>query len=337
VKVLVLYNFSDKNETLEKDPSEESVKICASSVKEALEQSNYQVQINALMDNVKSLKSLINSLSDGNVDIVFNLCEGFGWDSSMEHNVAGILELLNIKFTGSDSFTLASCLNKGRTKEILSFHGIKTPNFQVMLSPSDKIKKSLKPPLIIKPLMEDASIGIKNDSVVYEFSELKRKIPAFFEKYKKPALIEEYIDGREFNVAILGNSELEVLPISEIDFSGLPQGMNKICTYESKWHSESIAYQKTPPICPARTDSKLEKEIKKISTEAYKAMGCRDYARVDMRLSTDGALYVLEVNPNPDLSTDAGFANIAKAANMSYKELISKIIKLALMRYDNHP
>ena len=334
MKVLVLYNYSDNEVVEKKDPSEKFVKECAFAVKEVLEDSKHQIKINPLKDNIQSLKSLIELLSNGDFNIVFNLCEGFGWDSSMEHNVAGIFELLKINFTGSNSVTLASCLNKGRTKEVLTFYGIKTPDFQVLSSPSEEIRGTLKPPFIIKPLMEDASIGIRDDSVIYESSLFKSRVSSFFEKYKEPALIEEYIDGREFNVAVLGNSQTEVLPISEIDFSGLPKGMNKVCTYESKWYKESIAYQKTPPVCPAEVDQKLEKKIKSVAAKAYRAMGCRDYARIDMRLSVDGTLYVIEVNPNPDLSTDAGFANIARAAGMSYKELISKILNLALIRYN---
>src|SRR3990172_5528898 len=215
MNILILYNFSDKEETLEKDSSEEAVKECAFSVKKALEYFNHQVMMCMLMDTNDSLKSMIELLMRGNIDIIFNLCEGFGWDSTMEHHIAGIFELLNIKFTGTGSFALVSCLNKGRTKEILSYHGIKTPNFQSIYSNSRKIKESLRIPLIIKPLMEDASIGIKNDSVVYDISMLGNRVSSFLKKYKKPALVEEYIDGREFNVAVMGNSCLEVLPISE--------------------------------------------------------------------------------------------------------------------------
>lgn len=333
MNILVLYNYSDKEETLEKDSSEEAVKECAFSVKKALECFNHQVIMYMLMDTADSLKSMIELLTKGNIDIIFNLCEGFGWDSTMEHNIAGIFELLNIKFTGSGSFTLASCLNKGRTKEVLTFYGIRTPNFQTLFSPHDKIKEGLNLPFIIKPLMEDASIGIQNNSVIYEASDIEKTVSGFFQRFKKSALIEEYIDGREFNVAVIGNSELQALPVSEIDFSGLPKGMNRVCTYESKWNYESIEFKKTPPVCPAKIDSKLEEEIKNIAIKAYKAMECSDYGRVDMRLSNDGKLHVLEVNPNPDLSTDAGFSNIAKASGMSYEMLILEILKHALMRY----
>src|SRR3989304_10428726 len=333
MNILILYNFSDKEETLEKDSSEEAVKECAFSVKKALEYFNHKVTMCMLMDTNDSLKSMIELLMRGNIDIIFNLCEGFGWDSTMEHNIAGIFELLNIKFTGSGSFALVSCLNKGRTKEVLTFYRIRTPNFQALFSPDDKIRDELNLPLIIKPLMEDASIGIQNNSVIYKAADIEERVYSFFKKFKKPALVEEYIDGREFNVAIIGNSELQVLPVSEIDFSGLPEGMNRVCSYESKWNYESIEFKKTPPVCPAKIDSKLEEEIKNTAIKAYKAMECSDYGRVDMRLSDDGKLYVLEVNPNPDLSVDAGFSNIAKASGMSYETLISKILSLALLRY----
>ena len=200
MNILILYNFSDKEETLEKDSSEEAVKECAFSVKKALEYFNHQVMMCMLMDTNDSLKSMIELLMRGNIDIIFNLCEGFGWDSTMEHNIAGIFELLNIKFTGSGSFALVSCLNKGRTKEVLTFYRIRTPNFQALFSPDDKIRDELNLPLIIKPLMEDASIGIRNNSVIYKAQDIEERVYSFFKKFKKPFYLITFKSSQLFNI-----------------------------------------------------------------------------------------------------------------------------------------
>jgi D-alanine-D-alanine ligase len=180
--------------------------------------------------------------------------------------------------------------------------------------------------------VEDASAGINEKSVVYDRKELEERVEYIIKMFKQPALVEEFIDGREVNVAILGNNPPVVLPISEIDFSHLPSHLPKIVSYEAKWIPNTDYYEKTIPICPAPLEPELERKIKDIALSCYKIMGCRDYARVDMRIDKEGNPYVLEVNPNPDLSRNAGFMRSASVYGLTPEETIVKIAEIAIER-----
>jgi D-alanine-D-alanine ligase len=173
-------------------------------------------------------------------------------------------------------------------------------------------------PLIVKPEHEDGSVGISDSSVVFTASELRKRVRFVFEEFEQAALVEQYIDGREFNVAILGHRDPLVLPISEIDFSGLTPDMNKIVSYEAKWMHQLSVQQ--------------ERVLKETALRCFHLVGCRDYARVDFRMTDDGEIYVLEVNPNPDISDDAGFARSARAHGLSFQEIVGTIVKSALER-----
>ncbi len=227
--------------------------------------------------------------------------------------------------------TLGNCLNKERAKNILRSFDINTPKSQI-IKPSDKISNksfNLNFPLILKLLTEDASIGISEFSVVNNFSELQKQLKFLFVTYNQEVIAEEYIDGRELNVAILGD---KILPISEILFRGLPDNLPKIITYDSKWIEDSVYFENTQPSCPAELDRITKKNIETVAMAAFNAMNCRDYARVDIRLSNDGIPYVIEVNPNPDISTDSGFARAASVDGLSYGELLHTIANFALNR-----
>jgi len=181
-------------------------------------------------------------------------------------------------------------------------------------------------------MSEDASIGISEYSVVNNPEDLKKQFDFLVTTYKQDVIVEEYIDGRELNVAILGDT---ILPISEIDFTSLPEGFPKIVTYDSKWIAESVYFEHTKPKCPADLDKKLKKKVETISREAFLALGCRDYARVDIRVNKSGNPYVIEVNPNPDISEDSGFARAALAKGLSYADLLYTIANFALTRKKN--
>ncbi len=266
-----------------------------------------------------------------NIDIVFNLCDdGFFDNSQLEPHVASMLDVLELRYTGSNYRALALRLDKEMANRILSTYGIPTPKFQVFSSGNEPIDKRLKFPLIVKPVHEDASIGISNDSVVDSEKKLRERIKFVIKKYNQPALVEMYIEGREINVAILGNDNLEVLPPSEIIFDKMPKGLYHILSYKAKWKIRSEAYKKTPPKCPAEIEPKLKEKIIKIATAAYKIVGARGYGRVDFRVDKNNKPYVLEVNLNPDLSEDAGMTNNARAAGYSYDQLIEKILKYGL-------
>lgn len=277
---------------------------------------------------------LIDYLREERPDLIFNIVESVENEAFQEMNVAGLYELLKIPYTGAGAVALGLALNKPRVKEILSYHGIKTPKFQVFRI-SDKIvlNEDLSFPLIVKPSREDASVGIEDRSVVYNITDLRARVRYILEEFDQPALVEQYINGRELNVAVVGNKNPLVLPISEIDFSGLTEGMHKIVSYEAKWVHGTVAYEGTKGVCPAPVTPLQEAKIKDIALRCYQIVGCRDYARVDFRLTKDGVPYVLEVNPNPDISDDAGFARSARTYGFTFAEVIGKIVESALERY----
>jgi len=312
------------------DLSEVGVIEAVSAIEAALLSLGYKV---TTISATREIDLLIDQLKERQPDLVFNQCESIDNEASHEMAVAGIFELLGILYTGSPPLTLGTALNKVRTKEILSFHGITTPRYQVFRNISSiTLNEDLRFPLIVKPTREDASIGIGNDSVVYNLSDLKRRVRYVYQELDEPVLVEEYIDGRELNVSIMGNRKPLVLPISEIDFSEMPDYLHRIVSYEAKWIKESEAYIKTKGVCPAKLSPAVEAKVKQIALRVYQIMGCRDYARVDIRLSKDNVPYVLEVNPNPDISIDAGFVRSATACGMSYEEMVGKIVRCALER-----
>ncbi len=288
----------------------------------------------SLLFNVDSdVQRFVGFLKDEQPDVIFNLCEGIGNASIHEMHAVGVYELMGIPYTGSDPFTLGLALNKSRVKEILLYHGLPTPRFQVIKSPMRiNLDESLHFPLIVKPSREDASIGIDSKSVVYTIDELKKRVRYIFRQFGQPALVEEYIDGRELNVGILGNRRPTVFPISEIDMSTLPKEFHRIISYNAKWMKGTAEYEHTRGVCPAPLPPELETKIKELALNAYQILGCRDYARVDFRLSKDHQPFILEVNPNPDISDDAGFARSARTHGYKFEELIGKIIECALER-----
>ncbi len=276
---------------------------------------------------------LIRYLREDKPDLIFNLVECVENDSIQEMNVAGIYELLKIPYTGAPPLTLGIALNKPLVKQILTFHGIRTPRFQVF-SPAEKVtlNPDLSYPLIVKPSHEDASVGIDDGSIVYSLNDLRKRVRFIFQEYEQAALVEQYIDGRELNVAVIGNRQPVVFPISEIDFSGLTDDMHRIVSYEAKWVHGTVAFEGTKGICPAQLTPTQEAKIKGIALRCYRLIGCRDYARVDFRLTKEGVPYVLEVNPNPDISDDAGFARSARAYGFSFHEIVGHLVELALER-----
>jgi len=277
---------------------------------------------------------LYENLKSEKPDVIFNLADdGFYDDPRLEPHVAALFDILKIPYTGNNYFTLALCQNKARAKEILTYNGILTPKWQVFNNSNRKLNPELKFPLIVKPIREDGSVGIKERSVVKNDEELKEQIEHILDVYQQEALVEEFIDGREFNVGIIGNKKLTVLPIAEIDFSELPPNIPRVVSYRAKWVKQSIAFKKTPVVCPANIDEKLQKDLEEISKKCYKIFGCQGYARLDIRYDEkENKIYVLELNPNPDISEDGGLAREAKTAGISYENLILKIIDLALKK-----
>lgn len=276
-------------------------------------------------------KEMFKILEKEKFDLIFNAAdEGFEMNTQLEAHVPAVLDLYKIPYTGSNYLTLGTCVNKIRTKEILKMNGLPTANFTLFdkkINSKTKIPK-LKFPLIIKPAQEDGSIGIRENSVVETKEELIKKVNEVIEKYKQPALVEEFIDGREIYVGVLGRDELETLPITEINFT-LPKGYRNFLPYEAKWNEESVYYKNTTPVCPAKLDKKLENQLKENAIKAYKLLGLRDYGRVDFRINKKNQIFILEVNPNPDLSNGTGVSRMANAKGISYEDLIEKIISFS--------
>ncbi|GMU87247.1 MAG: hypothetical protein AMXMBFR48_24880 [Ignavibacteriales bacterium] len=279
-----------------------------------------------------SLDKLLDHLTTEKPDVVFNFVEVFGISSRYEMNIAGIYEMLGIHYTGAPVLTLANCQDKILTKKLLRSSGIQVPDFELVSEPIENLPRHLKFPVIIKPAYEDASVGIEHDAVVRDEKRLRERIAYIHNHFKQPAIVDQYIDGRELNVSVVGDEEPEALPISEIDFSEMPGHLDKIVSYQAKWDPHHEAYHRTIPICPAPLTANMTKKIQKIAVNAFRTMNCRDYARIDCRMNKNGDVFVLEVNPNPDLTEGAGFMRSAEAAGYKYGKMLARIVDSAVQR-----
>lgn len=328
MKILVVFNVAEKVEAgIARDIyAEEEIVLVEQAIEKALHEHGHTTVAIPIRDDLWGpLKAY-----DPNEWMIFNLCESIRNKTYLEPYIISVFEHLGFRYTGSDRRTLANGLNKARTKEILQAHGLPTAAFQ-MFTPWS-IQRTLAFPLFVKPLSEDASIGITLDSVVLDDQALRRRVRFIWETYRQPALVEEFIEGREFNVTILGNDSPRVLPLSEINFRRIPNPLARIVSYRAKWVPSSPEYLGTPPTCPARVSDSIKQRIEDVARRAYQAMGLRDYGRVDLRLR-NGTPYVLEVNPNADLAPDAGIARASRVAGMSYADLADEIVRLAARRY----
>ncbi len=323
----VNFNFVPYFEIEDLTPIEEYEILCKKLSEEGFE--SYSLNIK------DDITTLLKDIKKNKPDVIFNFIEIYKDNARFEMNVVGLLELIGIPYTGAPSMALSNCQSKVLTKRILNSVRIKTPQFTVFKKALKNYSHCLNYPLIIKPAFEDASAGIENDSIVHSMKELKERINYVLHYFMQPVLVEEFIEGRELNVAVMGDKRLKALPISEIDFTEMPDHLHNIVSYQAKWEPRNEAYHKTIPCCPADLTKSIEKEAKEIAVKVFKTMECRDYARVDMRLSKGNKLYVLEVNPNPDLTEGAGFMRSAEAAGYSYQKALKKIVDLAYARKNN--
>jgi D-alanine-D-alanine ligase len=297
-------------------------------VKKALEIRDRQVTV---IPVGMELQNFIEQIQRVNPACIFNFFESSNGNSLQEMNFSSVMDFLNLKYTGSKSFTLGLAVHKNLVKDLLVRNGIPTPEFWFI--PVEKEVPSIGEylfPLIIKPNREDASIGIDNEAVVYTQKQLTDRVSFVHEQFKQPAIVERYISGRELNVSIIGNRKLRVLPISEIDYSQMPAHLHNIVTYEAKWAEKSVYFQSTIPVCPTQLPKGVEEQVQEIALAAFRVIGCRHYARIDLRLDEKENPFVLEVNPNPDISPDAGFPRSALQGGISYDDLINDILDLAL-------
>jgi D-alanine-D-alanine ligase len=275
----------------------------------------------------------LHGLAKCGADLVFNLTESYAGDDTMEMNVAAYMDLIGLPYTGAGPHASFLAQDKATAKKMFAFHGIRTPYFATAYRGNIDHAHDVKFPLIVKPQLEDGSIGIDAAAVVNGVKELMERVQYVQNEFDSPALIEEYIEGREIYAAILGSYErTEVLPLVELDLSQLPDGVPRIASRDVKFERDSQAYKVTKSAVVENLDEETTQKLSDTAVAAYRAVKLRDYGRIDMRLTADGEVYVIEANPNPWLSSKHEFAMAAKKSGRSYTELIKDIVELALER-----
>lgn len=274
------------------------------------------------------------------IDLVFNIAEGNIFGKDRELQIPAMLEMLQIPYTGSSPLTHGFALNKAKAKEIFIARKIPTTPFQKIDSPNFVLDKKLKFPLIVKPVAQGSSAGITNDSVVFDIKSLKKQVKRIIESFNQPALVEPFLEGKEFSVAMLGNPP-EILPIIEPNHSLLPKDYLPFDSFEVKWFFEEEGNNNYLQ-CPARIDKRLENKIKKICFDVWNALDVLDWCRIDLKCDKNNNPYVLEINTPaglipPEVSTTSYFPLAARAAGIDYENLLLKIIQSAAKRYNIKP
>jgi len=323
IPVILLYNVNPEWETEEKN---DVVKQSAD-LGDALRNAGYPITMVAVTDN--DLAAQLCPFDPAKY-IIFNWCEELPGVEHSEWLVAKKLEMLGYTFTGAGSEALSLAQDKQRVKNILDKASIPTPAWRIFDSPDVQNWQIF--PAIVKPQNEHCSAGITPESVVMNGVELKNRIAYILDKYSQPALVEDFIDGREFHVAVLGNGVPTVLPAAEMDFSCFGNLHDRLCTYEAKFIPGSQHYEEIKTLLPAPLTDTEKKAMEKVCIDVYRATGCRDYARMDIRLR-DNIFYVLDVNPNADISSDASLACAAETAGISYAQMGSLIVQMAVRRH----
>jgi D-alanine-D-alanine ligase len=326
----VLYNVDYEDSAPDVDPAwaaRAEVGLVATGVASALSEAGCEALLVPVDGDLPTLQARLAELEP---DCAFNLCESLVGDARLESAIPLVLELLGIPFTGSPPEVLSLALRKDRVKQRLEAAGIPTPAGRVLTSPDDPC--DLEFPLIVKPVREDGSVGISHASVVRSVEELRSAAARVLETLRQPCLVEQYVDGREFNVALLGHPTPRVLPLSEIDFSGLPVGVPRIVSYDAKWCSGSVDDLGTVPVLHPSLPNAVGARVRRVAADAFRAVGVRDYGRVDLRLASSGVPYVVDVNPNCDLARHAGMARAASAVGIDYNALVGLLVRYALRR-----
>jgi D-alanine-D-alanine ligase len=303
-------------------------------IEQTLASQGHDVTVVAASNKVEPL---VAELVSSAPELVFNLAESFDGKSALESSVTGLMNLLDLRYTGSSPAGLLISGDKSLTKKVLTFHEISTPQFATVYRGALDSAGDLDFPLIVKPPQEDASIGLTGASVVHDLKQLLERMSALQAEFNAPVLVEQYIEGREFYVGVLGNTNAEALPIIELDFTGFPEGAPRIASWEAKWGTDGAGagaeYAGTKSVFPESLDTELAERMQKVAVEAFHALRLRDYARIDLRVSPARDIYVIEVNPNCYLEKESEFANAARKSGLEYDALIARITELALARY----
>jgi D-alanine-D-alanine ligase len=349
MKITILFDATEQDDKIEAEAEGQKVTLVSEQVKDILVSLGHEVRFLAARPDVRQLAA---TLTKDDSDLIFNLCESLGGVSQHEQHVAALLEVMGKRFTGAPAIGLTLSQDKSLSKKIFYFHGLPYPKFSTMNAGEVEWSDDLNFPLFVKPSNEDASIGIDSKAVAHNVKELMERISYIQTEFKTPALIEEYIEGREIYIGVLGN---EALPLLEWDFSKVPDGHPKFASSEAKWDEDS-AYSEAPQIFPGDIPETVYQRIQEAAVSAFKVLKLRDYGRVDMRLrrnenpktvskkgsppeldapriSIEGwEFYIIEANPNPYLDRKAEFAMAARKHGLKYAQLIERIVSLAMER-----
>lgn len=327
VAVLFTSVFESLKEVKEEHREDMDLAITAKSVTETLRSAGHDAWIHAFGNDPGKL---IPELRSSGAEAVFNLCECPDLSPEKELHACALLELLRLPYTGNGPLALGICNSKALSKQLMIANGIPTPRF-LLYNRDPAGEPALPYPLVVKPANEDGSAGITEDSVVADLAGLRRQVKWLRETFRQDSLVEEFVDGREFNVGVLGNGSTadphRPLPPAELVYRN-PRW--RLCTYESKWNATHPSYAEIAPVCPADVPPGLAARLSEIALDCARIFRLTGYARVDFRMNAVGELFVLEVNPNPDISTDAGMPRAARAVGLSYPDLIAEILRLGL-------
>jgi len=330
LKVLVLFDGvrptpidADLSEEMKTEDWQTEANVMA-----ALGELGHTAEHLAIFDDVDLVRQKMESFEP---DVLFNLVEQFKNNPGFDQNIVSLLEMHGVPFTGCGSTGLTLCKHKGISKTILAHHGIETPNF-VVIPRGQRIgrPRQLKYPILVKPVKDEASYGISQASFVKDEDQFRDRIAFIHEKHNADAIAEEYIDGRELYVSIMGNTRLTVFPIRELIFREVPPNEPKIATYKAKWDEEYRKRWGLDGKFAEDLDPALAKQIEETCKDIYRLLTIDGYARIDLRLSADNKLYFIEANPNPHLASDEDFAESAAKAGLKYPQLIDRIIRLGM-------
>ena len=335
LKIVVLYDrmlVDEAEESSSGDKAPVTRTLDKKEVEEEVAEALVKLGHEAVMHELDGSQKSLFALARTDCDLVFNLVESFGDDDTADFKIAAFLELIGKKYTGAGTNGLLLAQDKAVAKKIFAFHGIHTPTFAKCYRGRLDFSHDLQFPVIVKPAREDGSIGIEFSAVVSSIRELMERMDWLHANFDSPVLIEEYIEGREMYVGVLGNDNAAALPVVELDLSKLPEGTPRIAAAEVKWGKGTKAYRDTKSAIATDLSEETVQLLQQTAVAAYQALELRDYGRVDMRLQPDGRVHVIEVNPNPWLSSRAEFAMAARKSGRTYTQLVGELIDLAIAR-----
>ncbi|HUH04171.1 MAG TPA: hypothetical protein VML75_19370 [Kofleriaceae bacterium] len=333
-RVLVVYNTDyDEELTAASGVDVSAVEQAARAMAEGIAEFGLQAELVGV--HGRDLDELFRRLRDAPPQLVFNACESLCGDVRNESLMPAMLDMLRIPYTGPDALAIGLCLHKDRAKDVLHAAKISTPPHVVLAGASDlEAELALDYPFFLKLVHEDASIGIEAGNLVRDRDALRSRARELIGKYHQPVIAEKYIDGREVNVTVMGSaSALECLPLHEISFADMPPDRPRIVSYAAKWDEAHVDYAGTKPVPMTDVTDEVADAIRRVAIGAFRALGLRDFGRVDLRVDAAGQPWVIDVNPNCDLSPDAGVARTARAAGMEYPQLLGRICEIAWRRH----